>query len=313
MQTGIEIFDDIDRLGEKFAATLAVRVHQCADRRFFLALSGGRTPEPLLKRLTRPELRAAAPWERVEVFFVDERPVGPDHPDSNYGMVRRAGWPAEACPRPRSTGCAARRGRWRRGRTLRKTACGDRPAGADVVSGTGPDRAGPGRRRPRGVAFPRTAALGETRRAVVANHVPSWVGPSDANVAGPQRRARNLDDRLRRGQGRPVARAVGGRPAGPAQPPCPSCACAPPRAECSVAGPRRGREMIARAKVFQQSIRSIAGSLAGHADVICDNDFKRRWSPSAPAHACCSTSSPSYVTALISWQRWCGTGLKSSP
>jgi 6-phosphogluconolactonase len=48
-----------------------------------LALSGGGTPGPAYRLLAEAKL----PWERVDVFFVDERFVPPDHVDSNYRMV----------------------------------------------------------------------------------------------------------------------------------------------------------------------------------------------------------------------------------
>ena len=51
-----------------------------------LALSGGRTPRDTYERLA---LRRELPWEAVDTYFADERGVPPDHPDSNYGMVRR--------------------------------------------------------------------------------------------------------------------------------------------------------------------------------------------------------------------------------
>jgi 6-phosphogluconolactonase/glucosamine-6-phosphate isomerase/deaminase len=98
MHSSVEIFDDIEQLGDRFAETLAVRVNEHAGRRFYLALSGGRTPEPLLHRLTQPGLRDAAPWNKIEVFFTDERPVGPEHPESNYGMVKRAWLDCGAIP-----------------------------------------------------------------------------------------------------------------------------------------------------------------------------------------------------------------------
>ena len=52
-----------------------------------LALSGGRTPEPVYRELTSA---SGIDWKRVEIFFSDERAVAPDHPDSNYRMVRAA-------------------------------------------------------------------------------------------------------------------------------------------------------------------------------------------------------------------------------
>lgn len=48
-----------------------------------LALSGGGTPGPAYRALAEMKL----PWERVDVFFVDERFVPPDHAESNYRMV----------------------------------------------------------------------------------------------------------------------------------------------------------------------------------------------------------------------------------
>ncbi|AEI62708.1 6-phosphogluconolactonase [Corallococcus macrosporus] len=48
-----------------------------------LALSGGSTPGPAYRALAAQVL----PWERVDIYFVDERFVPPDHADSNYRLV----------------------------------------------------------------------------------------------------------------------------------------------------------------------------------------------------------------------------------
>ncbi len=52
-----------------------------------LGLAGGRTPQPVYRQLAS---RSSIDWKRVDVFFGDERAVPPDHPDSNYLMVRLA-------------------------------------------------------------------------------------------------------------------------------------------------------------------------------------------------------------------------------
>ncbi|MFL5496238.1 MAG: 6-phosphogluconolactonase [Gemmatimonadales bacterium] len=52
-----------------------------------LALAGGRTPEPVYRELAA---NPSIDWKRVAVFFGDERAVPPDHPESNYRMVRLA-------------------------------------------------------------------------------------------------------------------------------------------------------------------------------------------------------------------------------
>ncbi|HAZ49330.1 MAG TPA: 6-phosphogluconolactonase [Cyanobacteria bacterium UBA11371] len=51
-----------------------------------IALSGGSTPKPLYEAIANVDL----PWQKIHVFWGDERYVAPDHPDSNQGMARRA-------------------------------------------------------------------------------------------------------------------------------------------------------------------------------------------------------------------------------
>ncbi len=50
-----------------------------------LALSGGRSPIPLLEALAESDL----PWDQVRIALVDERLVGQQHPASNTGLIRR--------------------------------------------------------------------------------------------------------------------------------------------------------------------------------------------------------------------------------
>lgn len=51
------------------------------------AFSGGRTPRELFSLLAA-EYRDSLPWNRMKVFQVDERGVGPDHEDSNWRQIR---------------------------------------------------------------------------------------------------------------------------------------------------------------------------------------------------------------------------------
>ena len=57
---------------------------------FCVALSGGNTPRMTYEFLASAEFRGQVDWAKVHVFWTDERAVPPDHPDSNYGMARRA-------------------------------------------------------------------------------------------------------------------------------------------------------------------------------------------------------------------------------
>lgn len=55
-----------------------------------LAISGGSTPKRTFELLAGPPFRNQIPWEKLELYWVDERAVPPSHPDSNYRMTRLA-------------------------------------------------------------------------------------------------------------------------------------------------------------------------------------------------------------------------------
>jgi 6-phosphogluconolactonase len=63
------------------AARAAVRERNA----FRVALAGGSTPKALYNLLVDdPVLRSQVPWDKIYVFFGDERHVGPGHADSNF-------------------------------------------------------------------------------------------------------------------------------------------------------------------------------------------------------------------------------------
>src|SRR6185295_16237661 len=51
-----------------------------------LALSGGSTPKLLFERM----VAAGFDWDRVHLFWVDERPVPPSDPRSNYRLANES-------------------------------------------------------------------------------------------------------------------------------------------------------------------------------------------------------------------------------
>ena len=57
-----------------------------------IAISGGSTPKATFALIADPHhpFVNRIPWEHLELFFVDERTVPPDHPDSNYRMTKEA-------------------------------------------------------------------------------------------------------------------------------------------------------------------------------------------------------------------------------
>jgi len=69
------------------AAASAVREKNA----FNVALAGGSTPKALYSLLVNdPALRSQIPWDKIHMFFGDERHVAPDHPDSNFRMATEA-------------------------------------------------------------------------------------------------------------------------------------------------------------------------------------------------------------------------------
>jgi len=58
---------------------------------FSIALAGGSTPKMLYALMAEhPTLRNSLPWDKMQVFFGDERHVGPGHADSNFQMAADA-------------------------------------------------------------------------------------------------------------------------------------------------------------------------------------------------------------------------------
>jgi len=85
---GIRVFEDAESLAAAAAASFAARAREAVKTRgrFLAALSGGSTPRRLYAILA--EGREDVPWDRTWLVTGDERNVPPDHPDSNFGMIR---------------------------------------------------------------------------------------------------------------------------------------------------------------------------------------------------------------------------------
>ena len=87
------VFPDISALS-RAALDELLRIMGDAVRqrgRFAIALSGGRTPEKLYRLWAESERQnARTPWDKVDLFWGDERYVPKDDPLSNYRMTREA-------------------------------------------------------------------------------------------------------------------------------------------------------------------------------------------------------------------------------
>lgn len=78
----IRVFPSEEDLALQSAVFFKGKVEQAVSERgrFTVLLSGGHSPIPFFRRL--PEL--SLPWEKMELFWGDERMVLPDSPESNY-------------------------------------------------------------------------------------------------------------------------------------------------------------------------------------------------------------------------------------
>jgi len=139
---------------------------------FTIALSGGNTPAGLYRRLAAPPAVEWVNWPAVQMFFGDERCVPPGDPESNYGTVQRtllSGAPIPDANVHRMAGelppAVAATMYEDELRNAFRLPPGELPRFDLILLGMGPEGH-------TASLFPFTAALGERRRLVVANHIP---------------------------------------------------------------------------------------------------------------------------------------------
>lgn len=84
----VEVLPDKEALIERSLEVVLSKMQAAIQERgrCTIALAGGGTPKPLYEAIATQNL----PWDKIHVFWGDERYVPPDHPDSNQGMARSA-------------------------------------------------------------------------------------------------------------------------------------------------------------------------------------------------------------------------------
>ena len=85
------IVPDSNRLAEMGAEMFCeIAKKSISDRgRFVIAVSGGSTPRAMNGRLSQDPYLSDLFWQNTHIFWVDERMVDFDHPDSNFGTARK--------------------------------------------------------------------------------------------------------------------------------------------------------------------------------------------------------------------------------
>lgn len=88
----IRIYSDSQAVAEAAAEFILEMGREAvrAKGRFFLALSGGTTPETLYRVLASPAFTHRFDWTRATFFFSDERCVPPHDSRSNYALADKA-------------------------------------------------------------------------------------------------------------------------------------------------------------------------------------------------------------------------------
>jgi len=88
----LRIHADANSLIEAVAARWLEIANEAISARgkFHVALSGGSTPRSLYRLLALSTFAERIPWDRVHIYFGDERTVPPDHNDSNFHMAKEA-------------------------------------------------------------------------------------------------------------------------------------------------------------------------------------------------------------------------------
>ena len=87
----VHVYESTEALAEAAAGEFATKAAGAIQEfgRFTVVLAGGSTPKATYEILAR-DYAGRIDWDKVHVFFGDERTVPPDDEDSNYRMAREA-------------------------------------------------------------------------------------------------------------------------------------------------------------------------------------------------------------------------------
>lgn len=85
----VEVVSDPEGLARRSAALFIGDAEKAVKSKgvFYVAISGGHTPKRFFELLSEVSEAKALPWDRIQLFWVDERYVPPDSQWSNYKLA----------------------------------------------------------------------------------------------------------------------------------------------------------------------------------------------------------------------------------
>lgn len=169
----VSVVDDAAALAHAAAELFIAMAREAVERAGLatVALSGGSTPKHMGRLLAEESYRSRVPWDRLHVFWGDERLVPLESPESNAGEAMRAfldavGIPAEQINPFETVEIAPEESARRYERRVRDVVPGgELPVFDLVLLGMGEDAH-------TASLFPGTPAINEAERLVVSNYVP---------------------------------------------------------------------------------------------------------------------------------------------
>ena len=88
-KSNVEIYPDPESVAQNTVRIFVADAQKAIKARgtFYVAISGGNTPKRFFELLGEAPQASSLPWEKVQLFWVDERYVRPDSQWSNYKLA----------------------------------------------------------------------------------------------------------------------------------------------------------------------------------------------------------------------------------
>ena len=88
----VNVYKTVELLNQTVAEDILSLCQACIENHgtFHIALAGGGTPKKLYQLIASDAFCDKYPWEKIHVYFGDERCVPANHEDSNYRMANEA-------------------------------------------------------------------------------------------------------------------------------------------------------------------------------------------------------------------------------